>query len=654
MLRSFNRAWARSILSITFVCFGCRIGAASDSDLLTALRDGDSRLAQRIIRSGASPNVKDEFNTSALMYAAVYSDIDTMRLLLDRGADPNHADNSGATALMWSIPDEGKSRLLIERGANVNATSKLTGRTPLLIAAGRPGAAGIVKLLLDKGADPKVRDRHGLTTVIRAAYDGDLESMKLLLGRGVDVNARGEGATALERAVSRNDDALVDLLLTHGADVKALAEDGSSVLVSALSYADPALFRTLIAKGADPKRRNPPLSVDLLMAAAASDTSRPELVRELLELGADPKERVANLHTEHGFGTELESPLDWARRHGDTPVAQMLAKTTLAGTGNSSARPQLLGATKPEQAITAALPLLYQGGREFFKRSGCTSCHHNVLPAVAFAAARARGIAIDADQVRRNYLQSTAWINGNREEFFQDVRFPGGATTAAYLFWGLDSDEHRRDRATDAMVHHLAGSQSTEGGWRVRADRPPIESSRVTPTALSIRALRSYVIPGRKAEFESRIGRAAKWLSEYPARTGEEKTMRLLGLVWAGANSETIQRAASTLAADQRKDGGWAQLSTLSSDAYATGQALYALRTAGHLTRASLENGVRFLLGSQLADGSWYVRSRSYPVQPKYFDTGFPHGRDQWISAAATSWACIGLTLVLEPVALRR
>src|SRR4029434_10904800 len=95
----------------------------------------------------------------------------------------------------------------------------------------------------------------------------------------------------------------------------------------------------------------------------------------------------------------------------------------------------------------------------------------------------------------------------------------------------------------------------------------------------------------------------------------------------------------------QRGDGGWAQLDTLPSDAYATGQALYALDVAGRLSGQVHEKGVRFFLDTQVADGSWHVRSRSYPVQSNYFDTGFPHGRDQWISAAATSWACIGLSL---------
>ena len=121
--------------------------------------------------------------------------------------------------------------------------------------------------------------------------------------------------------------------------------------------------------------------------------------------------------------------------------------------------------------------------------------------------------------------------------------------------------------------------------------------------------------------------------------------MQVAGLAWAGAPLSSIRKAAAQVTAAQRADGGWAQLDTLPSDAYATGQALYALQSAGLLRDEVLQKGVRFLLGNQLADGTWHVRSRSYPIQSNYFDTGFPHGRDQWISAAGTSWACIGLSI---------
>ena len=82
----------------------------------------------------------------------------------------------------------------------------------------------------------------------------------------------------------------------------------------------------------------------------------------------------------------------------------------------------------------------------------------------------------------------------------------------------------------------------------------------------------------------------------------------------------------------------------MTSDAYATGQALVALREAGAIavTDPAYKRGVEYLLSTQLEDGSWYVRSRAIPFQP-YFESGFPHGHDQWISAAATNWATTAL-----------
>ena len=123
--------------------------------------------------------------------------------------------------------------------------------------------------------------------------------------------------------------------------------------------------------------------------------------------------------------------------------------------------------------------------------------------------------------------------------------------------------------------------------------------------------------------------------------------MQLLGLAWAKAPSDDVRRSAASLLREQRPDGGWAQLATLETDAYTTGQALVALQTSGYdVTSAAYRRGVGYLLRTQFSDGSWLVRSRTFPLQPLK-DSGFPHGKNQWISAAGTSWATMAIALAL-------
>jgi hypothetical protein len=181
-------------------------------------------------------------------------------------------------------------------------------------------------------------------------------------------------------------------------------------------------------------------------------------------------------------------------------------------------------------------------------------------------------------------------------------------------------------------------------GLFASALRPPLESRAVTATALSLRALQLY---GTRED--ERIARAITWLAAAKPRTNEERAMQLLGLTWPKAPAEDVRASTTALLAGQRQDGGWAQLPTLETDAYATGQALVALQAAGHaMSSAEYQRGVAFLLRTQFADGSWLVRTRTFPVQP-YRESGFPHGKDQWISASGTSWAAMALSLALPP-----
>jgi len=178
--------------------------------------------------------------------------------------------------------------------------------------------------------------------------------------------------------------------------------------------------------------------------------------------------------------------------------------------------------------------------------------------------------------------------------------------------------------------------------------RPPIGEGHIALTALAIRAVRAYAPAGRDAEVKERLARATAWLSAAKPITTEDRNMQLLGLLWAGGDARERGRLAKAILARQRDDGGWGQTDDLPSDAYATGVSLVALADAGGIAvdHSGYKKGLAYLLSTQRADGSWYVKSRAVKFQP-FFDGGFPYGHDQWISSMATGWAAAALTTAL-------
>ena len=201
--------------------------------------------------------------------------------------------------------------------------------------------------------------------------------------------------------------------------------------------------------------------------------------------------------------------------------------------------------------------------------------------------------------------------------------------------------------ATDTIVHWLAQVQRADGSWQESDLRPPLADGTIHPTALAIRALTTFAPPVMQHEIHARVARAQEYLRRATPADTQDQAFKLLGLVWAEAPKAEISRQAGQLLALQRDDGGWSQLPAMASDAFATGEALYALHWAGTSTGSRVyRKGADYLLRTQLEDGSWFVRSRAFGFQP-YFETGFPHGVDQFISAAATSWAVIALAYTL-------
>jgi hypothetical protein len=239
--------------------------------------------------------------------------------------------------------------------------------------------------------------------------------------------------------------------------------------------------------------------------------------------------------------------------------------------------------------------------------------------------------------------------NVGREKLLQGDSFGGAQDAASYVLLGLAANGQQPNKMTDAMAHYLIGGQGADGRWPVGTNRPPSESSDIAVTARSLRALQVYAPNGLRQEANNRVERARAWLLKATPRSNEDSSFQLLGLAWANADKQTLQKMAQSLLAQQHKDGGWGQQTTLESDAYATGQALVALHQAGGLpvTHRAYQRGVQFLLADQAADGSWCVLTRSFPFQ-KQFESGFPYGHNQWISAAASSWATMALILTVE------
>src|SRR5215468_7516634 len=155
--------------------------------------------------------------------------------------------------------------------------------------------------------------------------------------------------------------------------------------------------------------------------------------------------------------------------------------------------------------------------------------------------------------------------------------------TLGYHLFGFVAEGVSPSALTDGMVHHLVTVQASDGRWFNILPRPPISSGNVSATALAIQAIKHYGWPGRQEEFAASVERARRWLWTVKAETNEEAIFQLLGLHWAGEPAEKLADLAAALRQTQRKDGGWAQLPMLASDAYATGEALYTLAQAVQL-----------------------------------------------------------------------
>jgi ankyrin repeat protein len=260
--------------------------------LMEAARKGHIAIVKLLLDSGADVNAKDSHGQTALIRAAKHgfsgtsssagffghggfsnranstNHIDTIRALLDRGADLNAKDREGWTALMRAA-EKGyviTVKILLSKGADVNVQNKF-GKTALMYAK-QKGYNEIVKLIQEdiveeakidnttarKNNNTDEKDQYGREKLFNASRYGRIEEMQALLDKGININVKDDnGATALIFAAHYGKKNSVQFLVEQGADVNAKDKYGGTALISARNNGHDEIVRLLEEAG---KRNN--------------------------------------------------------------------------------------------------------------------------------------------------------------------------------------------------------------------------------------------------------------------------------------------------------------------------------------------------------------------------------------------------------------
>jgi len=613
--------------------------------MVEALRSGDRQdFMSRVAADPKLLNERGPEGSTPFMYAVLYSDAATLERLLKQGADPNRHNDANATALMWAAVDLEKTRVLLDHGAEVNVRSD-DFRTPLTIAATRQGNAPVIKLLLDRGANPNPNPKPEMgSPLIQAGTAGDVEMMQLLIARGAEVKAAAE--PLLVSAITNRCGKCLDLVVAKNPDREAF----TGALIETAALADVNAIRLLLDHGADVNGFDP-FGRSPLMYAVVSDLLPLDVVKLLIDRGAD-----VNAKSRHALSGDADlTVLDIAKLHGNTPIVDLLVKA------GAKSMPQVAPALRPvrtntiQAAIQRSVPLLQRSDADFTPKAGCVSCHNDSLPAMAAGLARRSGFRVDEEIARKQVQANVSFLERFRDRLHQgvfvaQVNDTFGSDILGYILIGLDAERHKPDLNTDAVAMYMKMHQMTDGHWEIgRGDqRPPLCSLYIGQTVLAMRALQLYAPKTDRAAYEKSVQMAAAWIAKAEPVTNEDRIWRLIGLAWAGKDKDATQKAMRAVLALQQADGGWSDMQSMGSTAYATGRALVALQAASlPVSDPAYQRGVQFLLNTQQDDGSWYVKTRALGFQP-YFDNGFPYAYDQWISAAGTSWATMALTLASQ------
>lgn len=306
--------------------------APPPADIANAAQRGNLQAVRQLINQGSDVNASQADGTTALLWAAEANNLELVRVLIEAGANVTAANVAGASPLLLASQNGNAEllKLLLDNGADANTSLTRSGDTALMMAA-RTGKVDAVGVLLDAGADVNAQETWGGTSPLMwALQEGHTETVRLLLERGADIAQRSyyvpsasgrgfEGATPIAEKpegefqefssgwmtplmfAAREDRVeSLRLLLDAGADINARAADGKDALSLALFDGSYAAAEFLIDNGADVNQQDAQRFTPLFWAVDRRNmetapnfpwmqTRDPlPLIEKMLERGADP------------------------------------------------------------------------------------------------------------------------------------------------------------------------------------------------------------------------------------------------------------------------------------------------------------------------------------------------------------------------------
>jgi uncharacterized protein len=250
-----------------------------------------------------------------LINATLFASTDCMKLLLQNKANPNLKNKYGETPLMLCVNDITKMKLLLQYGAGIN-DSTLSGNTALLTACGAGSSYATVKWLIDNGANPLAKRWGSETALMRASQYSDTMIIRLLLSKGLDINAHPWGFTPLMYAARSANWPAIFCLLNNGADANIPDQQNTTILLWAAEQNNLEAVKALIHKTSNLNTVDGFGAMTPLMWAAYNEHDNPQIIQTLLDNGAK-----VNIKAKNGA-----TALSWAMKKGNTRTVELLRK----------------------------------------------------------------------------------------------------------------------------------------------------------------------------------------------------------------------------------------------------------------------------------------------------------------------------------------